>query len=134
MHHLLVYCLQDKSTIAAAEVVNSVVLEFASQKEKTVELIPGADVKSFLGEGDDVIQTHAESGRSISGSGSSLGGRGSSSSSVPSPPEGKRAGGHSGILLTGRWEWSQIVIPQKTSPNGLKKNVRPKSPTAQNVA
>ena len=39
------------------------VLEFASQKEKAVQLIPGTDVKSFLGEGDDVIQTHAESGR-----------------------------------------------------------------------
>ena len=47
----------------AAEVVNSMVLEFASQKEKAVQLIPGADVKSFLGDGDDVIQTHAESGR-----------------------------------------------------------------------
>ena len=41
------------------------VLEFASQKEKAVQLIPGTDVKSFLGEGDDVLQTHAESGRSI---------------------------------------------------------------------
>ena len=39
------------------------ILEFASQKEKAVQLIPGTDVKSFLGEGDDVIQTHAESGR-----------------------------------------------------------------------
>ena len=38
------------------------VLEFASQKEKTFQLIPGADVKSVLGEGDDLIQTHAESG------------------------------------------------------------------------
>lgn len=47
----------------AAEVVNSMILEFASQKEKAVQLIPGSDVKSFLGEGDDVIQTHAESGR-----------------------------------------------------------------------
>ena len=37
-------------------------LEFASQKEKTFQLIPGADVKSVLGEGDDLIQTHAESG------------------------------------------------------------------------
>ena len=49
----------------AAEVVNSMVLEFASQKEKAVQLIPGTDVKSILGEGDDVIQTHAESGRLI---------------------------------------------------------------------
>jgi len=49
--------------VVAAEVVNSMILEFASQKEKAVQLIPGADVKSFLGEGDDVIQTHAESGR-----------------------------------------------------------------------
>ena len=55
---------QDKSSIAAAEVVNSIVLEFASQKEKTFQLIPGADVKSVLGEGDDLIQTHAESGMS----------------------------------------------------------------------
>ena len=39
-------------------------LEFASQKEKTFQLIPGADVKSVLGEGDDLIQTHAESGMS----------------------------------------------------------------------
>ena len=39
------------------------VLEFASQKEKAVQLIPGADVKSFLGDGDDVIQTHTESGK-----------------------------------------------------------------------
>ena len=30
-----------------------------------MQLIPGADVKAFLGEGDDVIQTHAESGRSV---------------------------------------------------------------------
>ena len=44
--------------------VNSIVLEFASQKEKTFQLIPGADVKSVLGEGDDLIQTHAESGMS----------------------------------------------------------------------
>ena len=57
------FFLQDKSTVAAAEVVNSMILEFASQKEKAVQLIPGTDVKSFLGEGDDVIQTHAESGR-----------------------------------------------------------------------
>lgn len=76
---------QDKSTIAAAEVINSVVLEFASQKEKTVQLIPGADVKSFLGEGDDVIQTHTESGRSISGSGSNLGGEGAIISSFFPP-------------------------------------------------
>ena len=55
---------QDKSSIAAAEAVNSIVLEFASQKEKTFQLIPGADVKSVLGEGDDLIQTHAESGMS----------------------------------------------------------------------
>jgi len=54
--------IQDKSTVVAAEVVNSMILEFASQKEKAVQLIPGSDVKSFLGEGDDVIQTHAESG------------------------------------------------------------------------
>ncbi|XP_067041806.1 putative methyltransferase NSUN7 [Acropora muricata] len=54
--------IQDKASIAAAEVFNSVVLEFCSQKQKAVQLIPGADVKQFLGEGDDVIQTHVESG------------------------------------------------------------------------
>lgn len=54
--------LKDKSTFVAAEVVNSMVLEFASQKEKAVQLIPGTDVQTILGEGDDVIQTHAESG------------------------------------------------------------------------
>lgn len=53
---------KDKASIAAAEVFNSVVLEFCSQKQKAVQLIPGADVKQFLGEGDDVIQTHVESG------------------------------------------------------------------------
>ena len=58
------YYSQDKSSIATAEVINSIVLEFASQKEKTFQLIPGADVKSVLGEGDDLIQTHAESGMS----------------------------------------------------------------------
>lgn len=56
---------KDKSTVVAAEVVNSMVLEFASQKEKAVQLIPGTDVQTILGEGDDVIQTHAESGRFI---------------------------------------------------------------------
>lgn len=56
---------KDKSTVIAAEVVNSMVLEFASQKEKAVQLIPGTDVQTILGEGDDVIQTHAESGRFI---------------------------------------------------------------------
>lgn len=54
--------IQDKASIAAAEVFNSVVLEFCSQKQKAAQLIPGADVKQFLGEGDDVIQTHVESG------------------------------------------------------------------------
>lgn len=54
--------IQDKSSIAAAEVFSSVVLEFYNQKEKAIQLIPGADVKAFLGEGDDVIQTNVESG------------------------------------------------------------------------
>ena len=62
---LLLFLEKDKSTVVAAEVVNSMVLEFASQKEKAVQLIPGTDVQTILGEGDDVIQTHAESGRFI---------------------------------------------------------------------
>ena len=48
------YYFQDKSSIAAAEVINSIVLEFASQKEKTFQLIPGADVKSVT-----KVLTHA---------------------------------------------------------------------------
>ena len=59
------FLAKDKASIAAAEVFNSVVLEFCSQKQKAVQLIPGADVKQFLGEGDDVIQTHVESGMAL---------------------------------------------------------------------
>ena len=40
-------------------------MEFYNQKEKAIQLIPGADVKTFLGEGDDVIQTNVESGTAL---------------------------------------------------------------------
>ena len=53
--------------MAAAEVVSRTILESASQKEKAVQLLPGSDVRSVLGEGDDVIQTHAESGLPLHG-------------------------------------------------------------------
>ena len=54
--------IQDKSTYCSVEVVKSFMNEMAASKEKALLLIPGADVKSVLGEGDDVIQTHIESG------------------------------------------------------------------------
>ncbi|EDO31651.1 predicted protein [Nematostella vectensis] len=54
--------IQDKSTVISVEVVRSFVNEVSSQKEKANILIPGADMKKMLGDGDDIIQTHVESG------------------------------------------------------------------------
>ena len=34
----------------------------AAAKEKAIQLVPGADVKAVLGDGDDLIQTHVGSG------------------------------------------------------------------------
>jgi len=55
--------LQDKSTIISVEVVRQIVNEMSTQKEKASILLPGPDVKIFLGEGDDIIQTNIESGK-----------------------------------------------------------------------
>ena len=54
--------MQDKSTYATAEVVKSFVNETETAKEKTLLLVPGANVKAVLGDGDDIIQTHVGSG------------------------------------------------------------------------
>lgn len=57
-----VFLFQDKSTIVSVEVVRTYVNDLALQKEKVNILIPGADIKNVMGEGDDIIQTHVESG------------------------------------------------------------------------
>lgn len=58
-----VILIQDKSTIISVEVVRTFVNDLTLQKEKVNILIPGADVKNVMGEGDDIIQTHVESGK-----------------------------------------------------------------------